>query len=243
MCLCLCIFSAILLGILYLFFGAFGLIFRDIYGWGLWQIGCSFLGLLAGMVFAILSHSIWRRNYRQLVENHRQMVQEKGETMPEWRLPPGMSFWSKKIIPSFPPKKDPYTDVIDDPAIAGAPLVTIGLFIFAWTTYPHVHWIAPLVGCAIFGAGYVPDMKRQNESRFADLLSIVLFWCFPASSLFWLTHILCMRPVPWQRTAFCGLALQGYFHYLAIKVSSSRCTHIRFPTICGSTYCGQIKHG
>lgn len=88
----LCIFSAILLGILYLFFGAFGLIFRDVYGWSLWQVGCSFLGLLVGMILAILSDPIWRRNYRRLVRNHEQMVQEKGESMPEWRLPPGKDF-------------------------------------------------------------------------------------------------------------------------------------------------------
>lgn len=39
-------------------------------------------------------------------------------------------------------------------AIGGAPLVTIGIFIFAWTTYPHVHWIAPIIGSAVFGIGY-----------------------------------------------------------------------------------------
>jgi hypothetical protein len=38
-------------------------------------------------------------------------------------------------------------------AILGGPLVTIGLFIFAWTVYPDVHWIAPIIGSAVFGAG------------------------------------------------------------------------------------------
>lgn len=38
-------------------------------------------------------------------------------------------------------------------AILGGPLVTIGLFIFAWTIYPDVHWIAPIIGSAVFGAG------------------------------------------------------------------------------------------
>jgi hypothetical protein len=39
------------------------------------------------------------------------------------------------------------------PAIVGAPLVTIGLFWFGWTTYPWVHWILPIIGSGIFGAG------------------------------------------------------------------------------------------
>ena len=38
-------------------------------------------------------------------------------------------------------------------AIAGGPLVTIGLFIFAWTIYSHVHWIVPIIGSAFFGGG------------------------------------------------------------------------------------------
>lgn len=40
-------------------------------------------------------------------------------------------------------------------AIAGGPLVTIGLFIFAWTIYSSVHWIVPIIGSAFFGGGYV----------------------------------------------------------------------------------------
>ncbi|PKX88949.1 MFS transporter [Aspergillus novofumigatus IBT 16806] len=128
MCMNLCIFSAILLGILYLFFGAFQLVFSHVYDFGPWQIGCSFLGILVGMVSAILTDPLWRRNYARLERQHQEVVGEKNEFMPEWRLPP---------------------------AIGGAPLVTIGLFIFAWTIYPHVHWVVPIIGSAVFGAGTV----------------------------------------------------------------------------------------
>lgn len=30
----------------------------------------------------------------------------------------------------------------------------IGLFIFAWTSYPSITWVAPLVGTTIFGIGF-----------------------------------------------------------------------------------------
>ncbi|KAL6235376.1 hypothetical protein BDW75DRAFT_209646 [Aspergillus navahoensis] len=125
MCLNLCIFSAILLGILYLFFGAFQLVFGNVYGMELYQRGLCFLGMFVGMSFAITSDPFWRRIYRKLEKK----ANEVGETFqPEWRLPP---------------------------AIAGGPLVTIGLFIFAWTIYPHVHWIVPIIGSGFFGAGTV----------------------------------------------------------------------------------------
>ncbi|KAJ5942612.1 hypothetical protein N7516_002780 [Penicillium verrucosum] len=128
MCLCLCIFSAILLGILYLFFGAFQLVFSEVYGLVIWQRGLCFLGLFVGMVIAILSDPIWRRNYVRLERNHEKATKMLDDFQPEWRLPP---------------------------AILGGPLVTIGLFIFAWTIYSNVHWIAPIIGSAVFGAGTI----------------------------------------------------------------------------------------
>jgi len=48
MCLNLCIYSAILLGVLYLFFGAFAIVFEHNHGFQLWQIGLTFVGLLVG---------------------------------------------------------------------------------------------------------------------------------------------------------------------------------------------------
>ncbi|EED23554.1 MFS multidrug transporter, putative [Talaromyces stipitatus ATCC 10500] len=128
MILCLCLYSAILLGILYLFFGAFNLVFTRIYNFELWQVGASFLGITVGMMVAVGSDPLWRANYQRLERNHIAAVGEKGESMPEWRLPP---------------------------AIAGAPPVTIGIFIFAWTAYAHVHWIAPIIGTAVFGMGVI----------------------------------------------------------------------------------------
>lgn len=89
MCLNLCVFSAILLGILYLFFGAFDLVFSTVYGFSLWQTGLCFLGLFVGMIFAILSDPVWRRNYRRLERNHQNAANKTDEFQPEWRLPPG----------------------------------------------------------------------------------------------------------------------------------------------------------
>lgn len=53
MCLNLCVFSAILLGVLYLFFGAFNIVFTNNHNFELWQVGLSFLGILIGMLVGI----------------------------------------------------------------------------------------------------------------------------------------------------------------------------------------------
>lgn len=161
MVLCLCLYSAILLGILYLFFGAFNLVFVQVYGFELWQVGMSFLGITVGMLVAVGQDPLWRRNYARLERNHIASVGEKGDSMPEWRLPP---------------------------AIAGAPPVTIGIFIFAWTAYPHVHWIAPIIGTSIFGMGYVFFSERKKENTGPKLI-VGLYQ--GDSRLFWRLHFPC----------------------------------------------------
>ncbi|KAL5318914.1 hypothetical protein ACEPPN_013982 [Leptodophora sp. 'Broadleaf-Isolate-01'] len=122
----LCLFSAILLGILYLFFGAFPLVFIGNHGFSLSQTGMSFLGIFVGMVLGAATDPIWHKNYARLIRQREESTGEIGGSEPEYRLPP---------------------------SICGAILVPIGLFMFAWTTYSSVHWIVPIIGSTIFGMG------------------------------------------------------------------------------------------
>ncbi|KAF2679817.1 MFS general substrate transporter [Lentithecium fluviatile CBS 122367] len=128
MCLNLCILSAILLGILYLFFGAFPLVFQNNHGFTISQTGLSFLGLFVGMLIGIASDPLWRRCYERLVRQQEAQGGEPGGSEPEFRLPS---------------------------TIAGAFVVPIALFGFGWTTYSHVHWIVPIIFSAIFGTGVI----------------------------------------------------------------------------------------
>lgn len=79
-CLNLCLLSALLLGILYLFFGAFPLVFGNNHGFTLSQVGLTFLGLFVGMMLGISCDPLWRRYYNRLV------VRNQGRSEPEFRL-------------------------------------------------------------------------------------------------------------------------------------------------------------
>ncbi|KAJ2901384.1 Efflux pump atB [Zalerion maritima] len=125
MVLLLCIYTAVLLGILYLFFGAFPLVFRTNHGFTLWQVGLTFLGIFVGMILGAATDPIWGRIRNQLIAKKEAETGEVGSE-PEFRLPV---------------------------AIAGGFLVPVGVFWFAWTTMPEVHWIVPIIGSAFFGAG------------------------------------------------------------------------------------------
>ena len=69
MCLNLCIFSAILLGVLYLWFGAFNLVFENNHDFEQWQVGLAYMGIFVGILIAIASGSLWHQNYIRLVAN------------------------------------------------------------------------------------------------------------------------------------------------------------------------------
>lgn len=126
MCLCLDLYSAFLLGVLYLFFGAFPLVFENNHGFNLWQVGLSFMGLAVGMVLASATYPVWHMIRMRLIRKRALETGIEGATEPEYRLPSIM---------------------------VGATLVPIGLFWFGWSTYPDVHWIVPLIGSAVFAAG------------------------------------------------------------------------------------------
>ncbi|MCJ1441880.1 MAG: hypothetical protein MMC23_002372 [Stictis urceolatum] len=70
----------------------------------------------------------WHKNYTRLVKKRESEGGEHNGSEPEFRLPP---------------------------AIAGAPLVTVGLFWFGWTSYSSVHWIVPIIGSGFFGMGVI----------------------------------------------------------------------------------------
>ncbi|KAL8393158.1 hypothetical protein RB595_003090 [Gaeumannomyces hyphopodioides] len=131
-CVALDLYSAILLGILYLFFGAFPLVFSRNHGFELWQTGMTFLGLLVGMVAGVFTDPYWQRARARLVAALERETGVEGASEPEFHLPCVM---------------------------AGGVLTPVGLFLFGWTTFPWVHWIVPLIGSVVFGTGYMLAFK------------------------------------------------------------------------------------
>ena len=125
MCLILDLYSAILLGIIYLFFGAFPLVFENNHGLNLWQIGLTFMGMFVGMLGAAFLAPFWQKVRERLVAN-REKETGRATTEPEDQLPS---------------------------VIVGAPLIVAGIFWFGFTTYPWIHWIVPIIGSVVFGFG------------------------------------------------------------------------------------------
>ncbi|GAA5997332.1 MFS transporter [Rhodotorula paludigena] len=67
MALVLCTWTAILLGILYMFFSAYGIVYRQ-YGFSTQIVGLTYIPLGLGVIIGGLCHPIWARYYRRKTE-------------------------------------------------------------------------------------------------------------------------------------------------------------------------------
>ena len=125
-CLNLCLHSAVLLGILYLFFGAFHLVFATNHGFNLWQVSLTFLGMAIGILCGVATTPYWQRHCLLSMRKGQRTGSVDGEAEPDCRLPQVM---------------------------VGAVLVPICLFFFGFTTYSSAHWIVPIIASGVFRMG------------------------------------------------------------------------------------------
>jgi hypothetical protein len=128
MVLALSTYTSLIQGILYLFFGAFPLVFGTNHGFNLWQIGLTFLGLLIGNLIACCFNPFWHKRWMDSISKMKKKHGAEYKPEPELRLPPAM---------------------------VGSVMLTGALFWFAWTTYASVHWIVPIISTVFFSVGYV----------------------------------------------------------------------------------------
>ncbi|KAL6949773.1 hypothetical protein ACO0QE_000434 [Hanseniaspora vineae] len=117
----LCVYTGLILGIVYMFFVAFPLIYREkVYHFTAAETACCYLGILVGTLLMTATSPRIQKRYAARVQANNNV------SVPEYRF---------------------------EALFYGSILCPVGLMIFAWTTYPHVHWIGSVIGNAIFGAG------------------------------------------------------------------------------------------
>ncbi|KAJ5519875.1 Major facilitator superfamily domain general substrate transporter [Penicillium fimorum] len=116
------IYMAIIYGTLYMLFAAYPIVFQEVRGWSEGVGGLAFLGILVGMMMAVVY--TFPENFRYA----KKCSQTTDRLAPELRLPPSM---------------------------VGGIALPIGLFWFAWTNSPNIHWMVSVAAGAPFGFGMV----------------------------------------------------------------------------------------
>ncbi|KAL8835690.1 MAG: hypothetical protein Q9170_003229 [Blastenia crenularia] len=122
----LSIYMAIIYGTLYSLFGAFPIVYQEDRHWSQGIGSLPFLSVLVGMLLAVVYTIPDNKRYQRAEK----VAIRQGAigAPPEARLPPCM---------------------------IGSICLPIGLFVFAWTNYPHIHWSVSVIFTAPFGFGMV----------------------------------------------------------------------------------------
>jgi hypothetical protein len=119
------LYVAIIYGILYMLFAAIPIVFQETRGWSQGSSGLLFIGVAIGVFFAFFAAATDNRRYVRICKQ----AEASGQAVaPEARL---------------------------TAAMAGSIILPLGLFLFAWTTFKSVHWIAPALGATMFSCGLV----------------------------------------------------------------------------------------
>ncbi|PRP85221.1 hypothetical protein PROFUN_06991 [Planoprotostelium fungivorum] len=136
------LYTALVYGLLYIWFESFPIVFIGIYGFTLGLEGVAFLGILVGTVIGFISLAIYLRVHLEpkFDSEAEEDGGEKGTILPEQRLPP--AFVASICFP-------------------------LCLFLFGWLSRESIIWVVPLLCTLLFGIGiylffmavlnYLPD--------------------------------------------------------------------------------------
>lgn len=120
-------------GLLYMFFFAYPLVYMEGKGWSASKTGVMFIPIGVGVLLACALNFVFNRDYNRRAQPYR----DRGE------LPPA----ELRLIPMM----------------YGCWLLPIGLFIFAWTSYPTLSWAGPCFGGLPVGFGFLLLYNPANN--------------------------------------------------------------------------------
>jgi len=190
------LYNSFTFSVLFAFFAAYPYTFEGVYGFNTWQYGLTFLGILIGVILAVVTAIIFDRTmyykkYKTALKEGRTAV------APEHRL---------------------YA------AMAGSFGIPIGLFWFGWSARPDVHWISPVLSGIPFAWGnlslfistalYLVDvygplngasaMAANGLARYSmgAVFPLFTFQMYETLGIDWASSLLAflslaMLPIPW----------------------------------------------
>ncbi|ESW97447.1 hypothetical protein KL918_001060 [Ogataea parapolymorpha] len=118
------IYMSVIYGLLYMFFFAYPVVYSEGKGWSDSKTGLMFIPIAVGVLSAAAVSPIINKKYNEMADTYR----SKGE------IPPA----ELRLIPMM----------------IGCWFVPIGLFAFAWSSYPRISWAGPCFSGFSCGLGF-----------------------------------------------------------------------------------------
>ena len=181
------LYISIVYGTLYMFFAGFPIVFEVTRGWSQGIAGLPFVGVAIGVCLATLAAGVDNKRYVRLCA-----TAEAGgfAVEPEARLATAM---------------------------VGSIVLPIGLFLFAWTTYPSVHWIVPIIGAMFFSCGLVMVFISLMSYLVDSCTFLSLLHVLPTMHMLTCVQMSSMLLLYWQPTRCFGLYSARRFRFLPPK--------------------------
>lgn len=127
------LYMSVVYGLLYMFFFAYPIIFMEGKGWSASMTGLTFIPIAVGVILSSVIAPWINTDYNRRAQPYR----DRGEVPPpELRLYPMM---------------------------IGCWFVPIGLFVFAWTSYPTISWVGPTLAGFPCGLGFLMLYNAANN--------------------------------------------------------------------------------
>jgi multidrug resistance protein len=127
------IYMSVIYGLLYMFFFAYPVIFMEGKGWSAHMTGLTFIPIMVGVIVSTILSPLVNKDYNKRAK----VYIDRGQAPPpELRLCPMM---------------------------IGCWFVPVGLFIYAWTSYPSLSWVGPTLAGLPCGFGFVIIYNSANN--------------------------------------------------------------------------------
>ncbi|TPX12717.1 uncharacterized protein E0L32_000894 [Thyridium curvatum] len=153
-CTVFALFMALVYGYLYLLFTSVTFVFKGAYGFGTSTVGLVYLGLGVGSFIGLAWFSV---DTTRKIKVMKEREHETGDVKPEVRL---------GLLP------------------VGSLLLPVGFFIYGWTADKHTHWMGPIIGLTVIGAGMVTNITAPDLSFGTDNHLSGNIICFMAVSMY-----------------------------------------------------------
>lgn len=132
------LYVAVDFGILYIFLASFPLVYTEVYKFNLGQVGLSFTPILVGCVLGSCTCLLCDRFFYR-----KQLLKLRAAN------------GSSNSISDHPVKLHVEPEHRLYPSMIGSLGIPLGLFWFAWTARPDIHWASPMVGTMMFAFGFI----------------------------------------------------------------------------------------
>ncbi|KAI0465303.1 Synaptic vesicle transporter SVOP [Komagataella kurtzmanii] len=127
------VYMSIIYGLLYMFFFAYPIVFMEGKGWNAGKTGLTFIPIAVGIFIAVALAPLFNKDYNKRAQKYRD----------QGLLPPP----ELRLIPMM----------------IGCWTVPMGLFAFAWSSYPRLSWAGPSISGLACGIGFTLLYNPANN--------------------------------------------------------------------------------